>query len=151
MKLNELRPAKGAVKKRKRVGCGIGSGHGGTSTRGHKGHKSRSGGFGAHPWFEGGQMPLLRRLPKGGFFNRSRVEFQVINVVDLNRFPAGTEITPDLLRQHHLARKSDLPVKLLGNGVVDRPLKVKLHAASGTAKEKVEAAGGSVEILSAQG
>lgn len=146
MKLNELRPAKGATKRRKRRGCGTGSGHGGTSTRGHKGHKARSGG-GSHPWFEGGQMPLIRRLPKGGFYSRNRVEYQVVNVGDLNQFAAGTEITPDLLRASSLARRAGDPIKLLGDGALDRPLKIKLHGISASAKEKVEAAGGSVDLL----
>ncbi|MCC7141924.1 MAG: 50S ribosomal protein L15 [Candidatus Eisenbacteria bacterium] len=146
MKLTDLRPAKGAVKKRKRIGCGTGSGHGGTSTKGHKGHKARSGG-GSHPWFEGGQMPLMRRLPKGGFKNPGRVEFQVVNVADLSVFAANTEITPALLLQHKLARRATQPIKLLGHGDIDRPLKVKIHAASSSALEKLKAAGGSVELL----
>lgn len=148
MKLTDLRPAKGAVKKRKRVGCGTGSGHGGTSTRGHKGHKSRSGG-GSHTWSEGGQMPLLRRLPKGGFKNPGRIEYQVINVSELSIFAAGTEVTPAALLKARLARRATQPIKLLGNGEIDRALKVKVHAASSSALEKLKAAGGSVELLKA--
>ncbi len=146
MKLTDLRPAKGAVKKRKRVGCGTGSGHGGTSTRGHKGHKSRSGG-GSHSWSEGGQMPLQRRLPKGGFKNPGRIEYQVVNIAELAVFDAGTEVTPALMLKHRLARRATRPIKLLGNGDIDRALKVKVHAASESALEKLKAAGGSVELL----
>ncbi len=145
MKLNQLRPATGAKKKRKRVGCGTGSGHGGTSTRGHKGHKARSGGKVAG-WFEGGQMPLQRRVPKVGFTNIFRNSFQVVNVGDLNRFEAGTEVDPARLRESGLARRA-LPVKLLGEGTCDRALVIRVHAASASAKAKVEASGGRVEIL----
>ncbi len=146
MKLNELRPAKGATHPRKRIGRGEGSGHGGTSTKGNKGHSARSGG-GSHPWFEGGQLPLTRRLPKGGFRNVNRVEYQVINVDDLNRFEPGAEVTPGHLREKNLARKLTLPVKLLANGTLDRALRVRVHAASAAARLKVEAAGGTVEII----
>lgn len=146
MKLNELRPAKGATRPRKRVGRGQGSGTGGTSGRGHKGQKARSGG-GTHPWFEGGTMPIMRRLPKGGFKNINRVEYQVINVRDLVRFESGTEITPAVLKDRNLAKRLYQPVKLLANGEVDRPLKVRVHAVSEAARRKVEAAGGTVELL----
>lgn len=146
MKLNELRPAKGAVKTRKRVGRGEGSGSGGTAGRGHKGHSSRSGG-GSAPGFEGGQMPMHRRLPKGGFKNINRVEYQVVNVGDLARFEPNTDVTPALLKQERLARKLTMPVKLLGQGDLDRPVRIRVHAASASARAKVEAAGGSVEIL----
>ncbi len=146
MKLNELRPAKGAVKNRKRLGRGQGSGTGGTSGRGHKGHKSRSGG-GQAVGFEGGQMPIYRRLPKGGFKNISRVEYQVINVDDLNRCEPNSEVTPALLKELELARKLTQPVKLLGHGSLDRAVKVRVHAASASARQKVEEAGGTVELL----
>ncbi|MDM7915462.1 MAG: 50S ribosomal protein L15 [Candidatus Eisenbacteria bacterium] len=149
MKLNQLKPAKGAVKKRKRVGCGTGSGHGGTSTRGHKGHKARSGG-GSHLWFEGGQMPLQRRVPKRGFTNLFRTRYAVVNVGELNVFEAGTEVTPELLMRAGMAR-SRLLIKLLGDGTLDRSLVVRVHAASASAKSKVEASGGRVEILTAEG
>ncbi|MBD3161799.1 MAG: 50S ribosomal protein L15, partial [Candidatus Eisenbacteria bacterium] len=132
MKLNKLRPAKGATKKRKRLGAGTGTGRGGTCGRGHKGHKSRSGGN-TPAWFEGGQMPLQRRLPKRGFTNIFRKEHQVVNVGMLNRFDAESEIDPGLLRQEGVIRRS-LPVKLLGNGTVDRPLVVRVHAASASAR-----------------
>ncbi len=146
MKLTDLRPAKGATHARKRVGRGEGSGSGGTAGKGHKGQKARSGG-GSHPWAEGGQMPLIRRIPKGGFKNRNRVEYQVLNVDDLKRFEPGFEVTPEALRDAKLARKLSLPVKLLGNGTIEHAVRVRVHAASATARQKVEAAGGSVEIL----
>jgi large subunit ribosomal protein L15 len=146
MKLNELRPAKGATKPRKRVGRGEGSGHGGTSTRGHKGHKARSGG-GSKNGFEGGQMPLIRRVPKGGFTNINRVEFQVVNVRDLEKFDAGSEVTLTLLKERNLAKKLSMPVKLLASGELTRALTVRVHAVSSEARKKIEAAGGSVELL----
>lgn len=149
MKLTDLRPAKGAVKNRKRVGRGEGSGSGGTAGRGHKGHKSRSGG-GQAVAFEGGQMPIIRRLPKGGFRNINRVEYQVVNVGDLNRCAPDTDVTLDLLRELRLARKRTQPVKLLGHGAIDRPVKVRVHAVSATARQKIEAAGGTVELLETQ-
>lgn len=148
MKLTDLRPAKGAVKKRKRIGCGTGSGHGGTSTKGHKGHSARSGG-GSHIWFEGGQMPLIRKLPKGGFKNPNRIEYQVVNLGDLDRFEAGALVTPESLKETKLARKGGVRIKLLGDGAIDRPLEIKVHAASSSAREKVEAAGGSIELIGA--
>jgi large subunit ribosomal protein L15 len=149
MKLNELRPARGAVRPRKRVGRGEGSGSGGTAGRGHKGHKSRSGG-GQAVGFEGGQMPIQRRIPKGGFTNINRVEYQVINVSDLNRFDAGAEVTPVALKDCRLARKLTIPVKLLGHGEVDRAIKVRVHAVSESARRKVEAAGGTVELVKSE-
>lgn len=149
MKLNELKPAPGARKKRKRVGRGTGSGTGGTATRGHKGHSARSG-KGTARWFEGGQMPILRRLPKFGFTNLNRVEYQAVNVQDLVRFDAGTAVTPELLADAKLARRKQVPVKLLAKGTIDRALTIKVHAASAAARQKIEAAGGSVEILDAE-
>lgn len=146
MKLNELRPARGATRPRKRVGRGQGSGSGGTAGKGHKGQKARSGG-GSHLWSEGGQMPLQRRLPKGGFKNINRVDYQVVNVGDLNRFEAGTEVTLALLKEKNLAKKLSLKVKLLAKGTVDRAVRVRVHAASAAARQKVEAAGGTVDLL----
>ncbi len=146
MKLNELRPARGAVRPRKRVGRGEGSGSGGTAGRGHKGHKSRSGG-GQAVGFEGGQMPIQRRVPKAGFKNVNRVEYQVVNVADLKLFEAGVEITPATLKERRLARKSAIPVKLLGHGEVDRAIRICVHAVSESARRKVEAAGGTVELV----
>jgi large subunit ribosomal protein L15 len=149
MKLTDLKPAPGARKKRKRVGRGTGSGNGGTAGRGHKGHSARSG-KGTARWFEGGQMPILRRLPKFGFTNLNRVEYQAVNVQDLARFDAGTAVTPELLAEARLARRKSIPVKLLAKGEIDRALKVTVHAASAAARQKIEAAGGSVEILDAE-
>jgi len=146
MKLNELRPARGAVRPRKRVGRGEGSGSGGTAGRGHKGHKSRSGG-GQAVGFEGGQMPIQRRVPKAGFKNINRVEYQVINVSDLSVFEAGSEVTPAELKERRLARKGAIPVKLLGHGEVDRAIRIRVHAVSESARRKVEAAGGTVELV----
>jgi large subunit ribosomal protein L15 len=146
MKLNELKPPRGAVKRRKRRGIGTGSGHGGTSTRGNKGQYSRSGGK-IPAWFEGGQMPLQRRLPKRGFFNLFRQAYQVVNVGDLARFAAGTEVTPEVLVNAGLMRARGLPVKLLADGALDHALTVRVHAASRAAQEKVGASGGQVEIL----
>lgn len=146
MKLNDLRPAKGATKGRKRVGRGTGSGSGHTAGRGEKGQKARSGGS-PRKWFEGGQMPLIRRVPKFGFHNRNRVEYQVVNLSDLRQFEPGTEVTPDVLVAARLVRRKALPIKVLAKGEIDRPLRVRVHAASETAKEKIAAAGGSVDVL----
>jgi large subunit ribosomal protein L15 len=146
MKLTDLRPAKGAKSARKRVGRGEGSGLGKTSGKGHKGLKARSGG-GTKPGYEGGQMPLQRRLPKRGFVNVFRKEMAVVNVKELNRFEAGSVVDAEALRREGLV-KGDCPggVKLLGNGEVTRKLTVKVDRASKTAVEKVVAAGGTVEV-----
>ena len=146
MKLNELKPTKGATKKRKRLGMGTASGKGGTSGKGHKGQKSRSGG-GVPPWFEGGQMPLQRRVPKRGFTNPTRKVFQIINVTDLARFDAGATVGVEELREAGLIKGTGRPVKLLANGTIDRAVTVKVHAASKSAVEKVGQGGGVVEIL----
>lgn len=144
--LNNLKPARGAKKKRKRVGRGPGSGSGTTAGRGSNGQKSRAGG-GAHPWFEGGQMPLYRRVPKKGFFNRSRVENQVVNLRHFERFDASVEINPDYLRGKGLISGREPRVKILGVGDLSGVFNVKVHAVSAGAREKIEAAGGSIEIL----
>jgi len=146
MKLNQLKPARGATHRRKRLGIGTGSGHGGTSTRGNKGLYSRSGGT-LPNWFEGGQMPLQRRIPKRGFKNYTRVEHQVINVRDLERFAAGSEVGPAELHAAGLIRKSPRPVKLLASGEVRHAVTVRVHAASRAAIEKVKQGGGTVELL----
>ncbi|MFH1143599.1 MAG: 50S ribosomal protein L15 [Candidatus Eisenbacteria bacterium] len=146
MKLNELKPARGATHSRKRLGHGTGSGHGGTSTRGHKGQYSRSGG-GRPAWFEGGQMPLQRRIPKRGFKQPNRHVFQVVNLIDLARFAAGTSVTLEDLRGAGLIRKNGLPVKILGMGDLPHALTVQAHAASKSAVEKIEQSGGKVELL----
>ena len=144
--LNNLRPAPGARRKTKRVGRGIGSGHGKTSTRGMKGHSSRSGG-GSPAWFEGGQMPLYRRIPKRGFHSPNRVPYQVVNVSDFARFDAKSAIDVDYLREAGAVSGRDPRVKLLGFGDVKGAFRVRVHAVSETARKKIEAAGGSVELL----
>ncbi len=145
--LSNLSPFPGSKKKEKRVGRGPGSGHGKTSCRGHKGQKARTGG-GVSPWFEGGQMPILRRLPKRGFKNPFRVEYVVLNVGDLaKRFEAGAEVTPESLREAKILKGKPKPLKILGDGEINVALKVKCHAISESARKKIEAAGGSVEII----
>lgn len=143
MELNELKYAPGSRKRRKRVGRGGGSGHGGTSCRGDKGQRSRSGSK-IRAWFEGGQMPINRRLPKRGFTNIFREEFQVVNLKDLERITDTDEITTDLLYERRLVRKRKPPVKILGDGEVSRALNVAVDAVSKSAREKIEAAGGQV-------
>ena len=145
MKQNELSPASGSKKARKRVGRGNGSGHGTYSGRGLKGQKARAGGH-IRPGFEGGQLPLIKRLPKKrGFHNHFRVEYTVIDLSALNTFEAGSEITVDVLNKGGLLHSINKPVKVLANGDVDRPLKIKLNKYSATAKSKIEAAGGTAE------
>jgi len=143
--LSNLRRPEGAHRDRMRVGRGPGSGKGKTSGRGHKGHKARTGG-GTHPWFEGGQMPLQRRLPKRGFTNVSRRAWEIVNIGDLAALEE-TEITLEVLAAHRLANPRRGSVKLLGNGEVDRKLTVRVHAVSAGARSKIEAAGGTVELL----
>ena len=146
MKLNELKPAPGSNRKRKRVGRGDGSGHGKTSGRGHKGQGSRSGGNIA-PGFEGGQMPLQRRLPKRGFTNPFKVENAVVNLEQLDVFAAGSEVTPQGLAERGLVRGKDRRVKILGDGAIAKALTVKAHGFSAKAKEKIESAGGKAELI----
>jgi large subunit ribosomal protein L15 len=146
MKVNELSPAKGAVRKRKRVARGPGSGHGQTAGRGNKGQNSRSG-RGTKAGFEGGQMPLQRRVPKRGFTNIFKKEYATINVRDLEKFPENTQVDAGALKEAGLIRKVKDGVKLLGDGAIALPLVVKVHRASMTARRKVEAAGGRVEII----
>jgi large subunit ribosomal protein L15 len=145
VKLHHLRPAEGAVRKRRRVGRGKAAGQGKTAGRGTKGYNAR---HNPKPGFEGGQMPLQRRIPKlKGFTNPNRVEYAVVNVEKLGKtFDAGTEVTPDLLRDRGMVRKA-LPVKVLGQGELDRALTVRAHAVSTSARAKIEQAGGTVEIL----
>ena len=153
MRLEDLRPAKGSTKKRKRVGRGRSSGSGKTSGRGHKGLKARSGG-GARPGFEGGQMPLYRRLPKRGFLPYGgKTEFAVVNVKDLSaRFAAGSVVDPDGLVDAGLIKRAGRgAVKVLGDGDVTHALTVKAHRISESAKQKLEAAGGRVEVIVAKG
>ncbi len=146
MHLGSLKPAAGAKKKRKRVGCGPGSGHGKTATRGHKGTQSRSGNT-QHAWYEGGQMPLQRRIPKRGFTNIFRVAFQVINISDLDRFDANTTVDIDKLLESGLVRQTGGKVKLLGDGEINKALTISVHACSKKAREAVEKAGGQVNIV----
>jgi len=145
MKLSELRPAEGAKTQKRRIGRGKGSGLGKTAGKGHKGLRARSGG-GTKPGYEGGQMPMQRRLPKRGFTNVFRKEWAIVNVKDLNRFPAGSVVDGDALRVEGLVRRGAAGIKLLGGGEVDRKLTVKVDRASKAAVGKVEAAGGSVEV-----
>ncbi|MDA8200003.1 MAG: 50S ribosomal protein L15 [Thermaerobacter sp.] len=144
MRLHDLKATPGARVRRTRRGRGIGSGLGKTSGRGSKGQNARSGG-GVRPGFEGGQMPLIRRLPMRGFQNPFRVEYEVVNVGQLNVFPAGTDVTTELLRERRLVRRP-LPVKILGEGDIDRALVVHAQKFSGTAREKIEAAQGRAEV-----
>ncbi|OGK89292.1 MAG: 50S ribosomal protein L15 [Candidatus Rokubacteria bacterium GWF2_70_14] len=151
MRLEDLRPAPGSTKKRKRIGRGPGSGHGKTAGKGHKGQKARSGG-GARPGFEGGQMPLYRRLPKRGFVPYGgKTEFAIVNLKDVvARFAAGSVVDPDSLLQARLIKKADRgAVKILGEGDVSHALTVRTHKISESARRKVEAAGGRVEVLRA--
>ena len=146
MKLEEIKSPPGANKSPKRVGRGIGSGHGKTSTRGHKGQKARSGGS-IRPGFEGGQMPLQRRIPKRGFTNIFKKEWSIVNVKDLNIFDDGTVVTVALLKQAGLIKKSALPVKLLGDGEVEKQLTVQVQKASQQAEDKILAKGGKIEVI----
>ena len=147
MKLNELGLPAGRPKKRiKRVGRGDCSGHGGTAGRGHKGQKSRAGGY-HKVGFEGGQMPLQRRLPKRGFTNIFRRSYAVVNLDQLATLPAGTEVTMDVLRERGLVRKPMAGLKVLGRGEITIALTVKAAAFSGSAKQKIEAAGGKAEVI----
>ena len=146
MRLSDLAPDQGAKKSRKRVGRGVGSGSGKTSGRGSKGQRARSGSK-RRAWFEGGQMPLQRRLPKFGFHNLFRKEYEVVNLSDINQFDDGTEITPELLLEKRLVRKKNKPVKVLAGGKLEKKLTVKVHAASGKAQEMIAAAGGSFEAI----
>jgi large subunit ribosomal protein L15 len=145
MRQDELSPAPGSRKNRKRIGRGDGSGHGTYSGRGVKGQKSRAG-FKMRPGFEGGQLPLIKRLPrKRGFTNIFRVEFSIVNMKELNTFESGSEVTPESLIAAGLVKSLNQPVKILADGEIDRPLTVKAHKFSATAKAKIEAAGGTAE------
>jgi len=147
MSLSNLRPPKGAKHGKKRIGRGQGSGWGKTAARGHKGAKSRSG-FKHKRGFEGGQMPLHRRVPKRGFHNPFRIEYAVVNLDTLaDRFEPGTVITPELLRERGLVRTSAQPVKVLGRGEIAKPLTVRAHRFSAKAAEKIAAVGGTAETL----
>ena len=147
MKLHELRSPEGARKRRKRVGRGIAAGQGKTAGRGTKGQAARSGGT-KGPYFEGGQLPLVRRLPfKGGFTNIFRVNYIPVNLYRLDGFAANEEISPETLAAAGIIKSPSLPVAILGQGDLDRPLVVKAHKFSAGARTKIEEAGGSVEEL----
>jgi len=146
MRINDISPLKGSRKPKKRVGRGPGSGHGKTSCRGHKGQKSRSGGSVA-PGFEGGQMPLQRRLPKRGFTNIFKKKYTLINITDLSIFDPNATLDIETLKDAGLVGNAKDGVKLLGDGEISHPLVIKVHKASKTAREKIEAAGGKVEVI----
>ena len=147
MSLSNLKPPAGATHSKKRIGRGQGSGNGKTAGRGHKGAKSRSG-FRFKRGFEGGQMPLHRRVPKRGFHNPFRVEYAVVNLDTLAEvFEAGSSVTPELLRERGLVRQSRVRIKVLGRGDITKKLTVQAHKFSGTAAEKIAAAGGTTEVL----
>jgi large subunit ribosomal protein L15 len=148
MQLHNISAPKGANKKKKRVGRGVGSGHGKTCGRGMDGQKKRAH-PGIRPYFEGGQMPLVRRIPKRGFNNtRFATQFQEVNLINLNlKFQDGDKITPEILKQKGLIRYTHKPVKVLGKGDLDKKLEVSAHAFSKSAKEKIEAQGGKAIII----
>ncbi len=147
LNLHSLKPAKGANRKRKRVGRGPGSGHGVTAGRGHKGQKSRSG-YSKRAGFEGGQMPLYRRLPKRGFTNIFAKKWAVLNVADLNRLDDGSQVTPESLLENKFIKKLGDGLRILGNGELQQKLTVKAHHFSASAKAKIEKAGGTAEVIS---
>lgn len=147
MKLHELKPNEGSVQTRKRVGRGPGSGLGKTSGKGHKGQNARSGG-GVRPGFEGGQLPLFRRLPKRGFNNYEfRTEYAIVNVGDLNEFKDGSVIELSNLKESGLVKKEKDGIKILGNGELTKKLTVKANKFSSTARVKIENAGGKIEVI----
>ena len=146
IKIHELSPVEGSRQKRKRVARGLGSGHGRTSCRGHKGQNSRSGG-GVRLGFEGGQMPLQRRIPKRGFTNIFKKRFEIINVMDLNRFEPNSNLDAEALKKAGLVKGRGNGIKLLGNGEISHPVLIKVHKLSKSAKEKIEASGGKVDII----
>ena len=146
MNLHDLSPARGAKKRRKRIGRGPGSGHGKTSTKGHKGLLARSGG-GKRPGFEGGQMPLIRRLPKFGFTNPFRTEYAIVNVKSFEKWTGAGTITPQALVDAGLVKRKHLPIKILGNGELKMSLVIQAHKFSKSAAAKIQAAGGRAEVI----
>ncbi len=146
MNLHELKPAKGSRTVGKRKGLGIGSGNGKTAGKGHKGQRARSGG-GVRPGFEGGQMPLQQRIPKRGFTNRFKTHWAIVNVSDLNTFAADTVVTPEMLVEKGLIKNQADGVKILGNGNLDVKLTVKAQKFTKSAVEKIEALGGTIEVI----
>ncbi len=145
--LNKLKPAKGANRKNKRVGRGMGSGHGKTSARGYKGQLSRSG-TRVRPGFEGGQMPLYRRLPKRGFTNIFRAEYAAVNLERLSAFEAGAQVDPETLKAAGIVKNARDGIKILGGGELKHALTVRAHKFSKTAVEKIQKAGGVAEVIS---
>ncbi len=148
LKISDVRLPKGAHHRPKRIGLGIGSGHGKTAGRGTKGQRSRAGGR-VPPWFEGGQMPLIRRLPKRGFTNRFKRRYQVINVGQLKEL-AFEEITPEVLLKIGFIERANLPVKILGKGDLGKSLFIKAHGFSAVALQKIQKAGGKTELIGAK-
>ncbi len=146
MELHELKPSVGSRKERKRKGRGVATGNGKTAGKGHKGQNARSGG-GVRPGFEGGQMPIFRRLPKRGFKNPNRTEYAIVNLDTLSLFEEGTEVTPELLVETGAVKNAKNGIKVLGNGSLERKLTVKAHKFSGSAKEAIVAAGGTTEVI----
>ncbi|WP_026895026.1 50S ribosomal protein L15 [Clostridiisalibacter paucivorans] len=146
MKLHELKPNAGSTKNRKRLGRGTATGQGKTAGRGENGQNSRSGG-GVRPGFEGGQMPLYRRLPKRGFTNIFAKKYSTVNIKDLNRFEENTLVTPELLKETGVISKIQDGVKILGDGSLDKKLTVKAHKFTKSAAEKIEATGGKAEVI----
>ncbi|KPL04889.1 MAG: 50S ribosomal protein L15 [candidate division Zixibacteria bacterium SM1_73] len=146
MNLRNLKSSSGSVKKRKRIGRGPGSGHGKTSTRGHKGQKARSGAK-RRPWFEGGQMPIQRRVPKRGFTNIFRKEYQIVDLASLSKCKDREVISPLVMKEFGLIKKVDLPVKILADGEVSGSVTVQANAFSKKAKEKIETLGGKAEVI----
>ena len=146
MKLHELSPAEGSVKSAWRKGRGAGSGNGKTAGKGHKGQNARSGG-GVRPGFEGGQIPLYRKLPKRGFFNKFATTYAIVNVADLNRFEDGATVNLAAIMEKGIIRKANDGLKVLGNGEITKKLTVEASVFSATAKEKIEAAGGKTEVI----
>ena len=146
MKLHQLAPAPGSRRARKRIGRGPGSGHGKTATKGHKGLLARSGG-GKQPGFEGGQMPLIRRTPKFGFRNFTRIEYSIVNLDTLARLQTVETVTPAKLVEAGLIKQKTWPIKVLGGGELTRPLVIQAHKFSKSAEEKIKAAGGRAEVI----
>ncbi len=146
MRIEDIQPAEGSRKKRKRVGRGFGSGHGKTSCKGHKGQKARSGGT-KGAGFEGGQMPLQRRVPKRGFTNTFRVDYAIVNLDSIEKLRAEGTITPELLIARGVVKDMKGGIKVLGNGTLQGPVTVKAAAFSASAAEKIQAAGGKAEVL----
>jgi len=146
MRLNELRPPKGSTHAKKRLGRGSGSGRGKTSGRGHKGQRSRSGSK-SRAWFEGGQMPLYRRLPVRGFTNIFKKQYAIVNVDKLNEFPDGAVVTPKLLKSVGVIKKFEDGVKILGDGELEKSLTIKAHRFSKSALSKIKSAGGEAVVI----